>query len=519
MSKKYLLGLDYGTGSAKSCIIDDEANVLSYANREYPIITQKLGWSEHLADRYWEIACELIKESVSKAGIKSEEIKALAVSSALPSLVMVDVNGNCINNAYNLMDRRAVKQVKYVRELIGEKKVFEITGNRLEDHPSLVNILWEKENRPESYKKIYKALTIDGYITSKFTGKYTVNYSAATFYGIVYDLRKNEFNNEMIKLIGLDKNILPDLCDCDEVIGSITKEASIESGLTTDTLVAGGQVDCNAGWLGGGAIHAGDIQLNLGTCGNFGIIHKDANFLDTMIAFPYTVNAKDTYITVPTTTTGGQALRYIRDNFSHAERAAESLCGMDVYEMLNIQAEKIPPGSDGLVVLPFLVGERTPIWDVYAKGVVFGLSLRHKKAHVVRAVMESVAYALYDSFRIIKQTGKKMNYPIVLNEGGAKSKLWRRIITDVFNVPTVLVKNRVGAPYGDGILAGVASGIFKDYEIAKQKAEYIELIEPKKSNHDLYMEYFKIYKNIYDHLKNDFLDLYNLNSREAAERE
>ena len=132
--------------------------------------------------------------------------------------------------------------------------------------------------------------------------------------------------------------------------------------------------------------------------------------------------------------------------------------GYDAFDYLNMEAEQIPPGSEGLVVLPYLMGERTPIWDNDARGVVFGLSLYHTKAHLVRAMMEGVAYALYDSFVILKESGIKINYPLVMNEGGAKSKLWRRIITDVLNVPTVFVKNRVGAPYGDALLAAVATG-------------------------------------------------------------
>jgi xylulokinase len=229
-----------------------------------------------------------------------------------------------------------------------------------------------------------------------------------------------------------------------------------------------------------------------------------------MINFAYTIDSRHTYITVPTTTTGGQLIRYMRDNFSHVEMAMEKINGIDAYDLLNIGAEKIKPGSEGLIVLPFLMGERTPIWDVDARGVIFGLSLNHTKSHLVRAMMESVAYALYDSFRLLKEKVKIINFPIVLNEGGAKSKLWRKIITDVFNIPTVLVKNRVGAPYGDALLAAVSVGALKDYSIAKQKAEYIDLMEPDTTNHALYMEYFALYKDLYDHIKGDYKSLTRL---------
>jgi xylulokinase len=204
------------------------------------------------------------------------------------------------------------------------------------------------------------------------------------------------------------------------------------------------------------------------------------------------------------------SLRFIRDKFSHLELAAEKFFDMDAYDLLNQQAEDIPPGSEGLIVLPFLTGERTPIWDPLARGVVFGLSLNHTKGHWIRATMEGVAYAMYDSFRLIKEAGRKINLPIVMHEGGAKSNLWRQIITDVFNTPTVLTKQRTGAPFGDAYLAGVVTGHFKDYSLCKELAEYVDMMEPDEKKHKQYMEYFGLYKNIYENLKKDFVELARL---------
>ena len=164
------------------------------------------------------------------------------------------------------------------------------------------------------------------------------------------------------------------------------------------------------------------------------------------------------------------SLRYLRDNFSQLEVATEKVVpGFSAYDSMEKQAESVPLGSDGLIILPYLMGERTPLWDVHARGVIFGLSLKHTKAHLVRAMMEGVTFAMYDSFSIIRDHCPTINLPIVLNEGGAKNRLWRRMITDIFNVPTVFVKSRIGAPMGDAILAGVATGIFKDFGIAKRR--------------------------------------------------
>ena len=509
----YLLGIDYGTGGAKATIINTLGEEMGYAFEEYPILTPHPGWSEHNPENYWAAACRLIRKVMKDAGVDPRQIKGLAVSSALPSLVLVDKNHDPIHNAYNLMDKRAVKQVEWLQKHVGEDTIFKISKNRLEDHPIITNLLWEKENRPETFDKIYKALTIDGFINLKLTGKATAHYSGAAFYGVAYNLLGKNFDKKLLDKIGLSPDLFPDLFRCEDIIGTVTSKAAQSTGLAEGTPVAAGQVDCNAGWVGAGATEEGDLQMNLGTCGNFGIITKDTNFPSTMINFNYTTDSENTYIIVPTTTTGGQLIRYMRDNFYKMEMGAEKIYGIDTFDLINKEAEVIPPGSDDLIILPFLMGERTPIWDVHARGVIFGLSLNHTRGHIIRAMMESVAYALYDSFRIIRDSGKKIAPRIVLNEGGAKSNLWRRIITDVFNVPTVLVKRRTGAPYGDAILAGVATGIFKDFSVARQWTEYIDPMEPVKENHELYMDYFKLYKELYGNVKEDYRKLSELREK------
>jgi sugar (pentulose or hexulose) kinase len=514
----YLLGVDYGTGGAKVCIIDAQGDVLGFSFEEYPFFHEKPGWSEHDPVLYWEIACRLIQKALTESSVGPGEIRGVAVSSALPSLVMVDHDHNPIHRAYNLLDRRAKAEVAWLKEQVGEDRLFQVTGNRLEDHPTIVNLLWEKNNRPESFGQIYKALTIDGFITLKLTGRPTLNVSAGGFYGVAYDLRKLEFRTDLLTEIGIDPELMPDLYACTDIVGEVTPEAAAQTGLAAGTPVAAGQVDCNAGYLGAGSTQEGDIQCNLGTVGNFGLVFKDVEFSFSpigrlMINFPYTVDSRNTYITVPTTMTGGQSIRYLRDEFSEYEVEVERVLGVSSYDLLNMEAQKVPLGSEGLIILPFLMGERTPIWDVYARGVVFGLSLNHTKGHVVRAMMEAVAYAMYDSFRLIQEVRLKLNLPLVMNEGGAVSKLWRQIIADVFDVPIVLAKRRTGAPFGDAILAGVATGVFDSFGIAKEWAEYVEPMEPDPGNHEQYMEYFGLYKRIYEHVKEDFVELARLRDR------
>jgi xylulokinase len=511
----YLVGLDHGTGGAKACILDEAANVLAYAYKEYPIYVNRPGWSEHDPHLYWQTTCEVLKECLAISGIRPVQIKGIANSSALPSLVMVDKHHQPINLAYNLMDRRATEEVQWLRDNIGEKRLFDLSSNRLEDHPTLVNLMWEKKNRSEDYARLYKALTIDGYIRLKITGKATANYSSGALYGVAYDIHRNRFDEKLVDEIGLSMDIMPDFFSCEEIVGYTTAAAAEETGLAAGIPVAAGSIDCNAGWIAGGAVDAGDIQINLGTCGVIGVVHDNPGLVvDTMINCSYTTDSRKVFALVGATTCGGQSLRYLRDQFSPLELATEKLVpGFSAYDALEREAESIPLGCDGLLSLPYLMGERTPLWDVNARGVVFGLSLNHTKAHLVRSMMEGVTFALYDSFRIIEQRCPTIHLPIVLNEGGAKNRLWRRIITDVFNVPTVFARSRTGAPLGDAILAGVATGVFKDFSIAKEKADYIDRMDPISENHARYMEYYQLYDKLYEHIREDYVTLARLRQR------
>jgi xylulokinase len=508
----YFIGVDHGTGGAKACIIDETANVFAYAYREYPIYVNRPGWSEHDPHLYWRTACEVIKECLAISGLGPDQIKGIANSSALPSLVMVDKCWDPVNLAYNLMDRRATAQVQWLKDNIGEKRLFDISCNRLEEHPTLVNLMWEKMNRPEDYAKIYKALTIDGYIRLKLTGKATANFSSGACYGVAYDVRRNKLDEKLMAEIGLSMDIMPEFFPCEEIIGFTTEAAAEETGLVAGIPVAAGSIDCNAGWVGGGAIDAGDIQINLGSCGVIGVVHDNpGQFVDGMINCSYTTDSRKVFALVAATTCGGQSMRYLRDNFSQLELATEKLVpGFSAYDSMEREAESAPLGCDGLLVLPYLMGERTPLWDVNARGIVFGLSLNHTKAHLVRSMMEGVAFAMYNSFRIIEQRCVKINLPIVLNEGGAKNRLWRRIITDVFNVPTVFLRSRLGAPMGDAILAGVATGVLKDFSVAREGAEYIDRMDPIAENHERYMGYYHLFGQIYEHIKEDYLALAKL---------
>jgi len=291
------------------------------------------------------------------------------------------------------------------------------------------------------------------------------------------------------------------------VIGEVTRDAAQETGLSRGTPVVAGTVDANAAWLAMGMIEDGDNSVTMGTAGVLGICHEKPEFTRNMITIVHTAGCEKTYTTLMALVSCGALIRYFRENFGQLETDIASKVGISEYDVLNLEAEKAPPGSDGLIVLPYFMGERTPIWDPLARGVLFGLSLAHSRAHIIRAFMEGAGYAMLHNLEMIRKSGLYIKPVLTLGEGGARSRLWRQIVCDILNVKGAYMAECPGAPLGNAINAGVGVGIYKNYDIAKEWIKFSDHIEPNRVLHEHYMKLYKIYLNLYPSLKNSFEDL------------
>lgn len=503
----YFVGIDIGCGGAKATIIDDQGTVIGYGFSEHQIVVSNGSWSETDPNEYWGNICNAIRSIVANNNLDVSQVRAVSVSSAVPAIVMLDKAGLVINKAYNFLDTRSQDEIEQLKQLIGEERCFDISGYNINEQSLLSSLLWEKKHRPDDYRRIHKALTPDGYVTYRLTGRMLVNYSAATFYGAAFDIRKKRFDLGVLEAVEINPDIFPEPIPCEDVIGEISSEAAALTGLKAGTQVIAGTVDAFAGWLGGGAIEPGDTQINLGTAAVLGMILKSPTFIRHIWNCIYPVDSRNNYVIFGSTLTGGYVMRYLRNNFSKFEQAIEKSGGYDAYDLLNLEAERIPPGCDGLLALPNLMGARTPETNANARGVLFGLGMNHTKGHMVRSLMEGVAFSSYKQYTVMLASGLATNGPIVMNEGGAKSRLWRRIFTDVFCHPTVMLKNRTGAPYGNAILAGVCTGYLPNFQIAKEWAEYTDYMEPNLKTHERYMDYFHLYNNLYEHTLADYEEL------------
>lgn len=509
----YFVGIDIGCGGAKTCIMDDQGAVIGYRFREHKITVSNITWSETDPNEYWGNIAWMIRSIIEEKYLDVDKIRGVSVSSAVPAIVMVDRQGKVINKGYNFLDTRASDMTEKLKKLVGARKCFEISGFNIDEQSIVTSMMWEKEHRPEDYARIGKVLTPDGFVTYCLTGRAVVNYSAGNFFGTIFDIHKKKFDEKICELLEIDQKLLPEVFPCESVIGEVTGEAAKLTGLRRGTPVIAGTVDAFAGWLAGGATEPGETQLNLGTAAVLGIVTGKPKFVENLWNCVYPVHSENNYVIFGSTTTGGYVMRHLRNNFSAYEQFVEKTSSYDSYDLLNLDAESTKPGADLLITLPHFMGARTPEFNKDARGVVFGWSMNHRKGHLIRSMMEGVAYSVYLQYSAMLAQGIPTKGPLVMNEGGAKSRLWRRIFTDVFNRPTVLLKNRTGAPYGNAILAGVATGWLPGYEVAKEWADYVDYLEPDPKNSDMYMKIFEIYQSIYRHLQEDYAVLSKLSRK------
>lgn len=511
---EYLVGCDVGTGGTKAVVMDTDGTVVGTHFIEYPLITTKNSnerfpgaKAEHKPEWYWNAVAETIRVSIQQSKVNPKEIKGVSISALSPACILVDRDLNPLQSAHIWMDRRATAECDWIRRTVGDERVFKLSANPIDPYYATAKLMWEKNNRPELYQKTYKLQTAADYPCMKLTGRAVTDYSNASLIGIAFDVVQRKWDVGLIEELGLDPDKFPEPYPCDEIIGEVTREAAACTGLAPGTPVVAGTVDCNAAWLAGGAVESGATQLVMGTAGVLGVVHEEPRFTKHMITIIHTAESRKLYTTLAAIVSCGALIRYFRDNYGQLEMAAEKMTGRDAYVMLNDEASKVPPGSNGLIVLPYFMGERTPIWDTHARGVLFGLSLDHTRGHFVRALMEGAGYALLHNFELMRESGVKMNLPMVLSEGGASSPMWRQIIADILDIECVYAESSKGAPVGNAVAAGVGVGIYKNYGIVKSWVRLGQLHKPSQENNALYRRLYRVYREIYPLLKDKFVDV------------
>jgi len=501
-SEVYLLGVDIGTSSSKGVIIDSNAKVVAESFIEHEINIIKPGWVEQDPEKcYWGDFKEIVRALLKESNVPPEDIKGIGISSLSPDIVPIDKHGSVIRPAIIYMDRRAWKECEELKNRCGEEEIVKVTGNAVDPYFAGYKLIWYLKNEPENYKRTWKVLNADKYVAFKLTGKPAIDRTNATIFAPYYDITKNSWSEKMSETCGGGIEKLPEIFDSYEVIGYVTSNAAKETGLVEGIPVVASGPDAIVSAYSVGMTSVGDSCFMYGTTGCWFTVVDKPVIDKRLISTHHVVPGK--YIVGGGMIATGALVRWFRDNFGQIEKYIEKVSDITAYQLLDKQAEKISPGADGLIVLPYFMGERTPIWDVNAKGLIFGLTLNHTKAHIYRALLEASGYGLRHHIDIAQSLGVSVKGMLAVN-GGARSKLWRQIISDITGIPQLYVSPALGAPFGDAFIAGVGVGIFKNFEEIKNYVSIKERTEPNFSNNELYSKLYNIYLNLYPQVKESY---------------
>ncbi|MGG0741340.1 FGGY-family carbohydrate kinase [Niallia taxi] len=507
----YLLGTDIGTSGTKTILMDTDGNLIAQDLQEYDVLTPKPLWAEQWPSVWLDAAKASIKNTVLKSGIPPEDIRGIAVSGLYGgSGIPLDENMEPVRPCMIWMDRRAEKEANWVLESIGKEKLLEVTHNGADPYYGYTKILWMKNNEPENWRKTKLFLPPNDYVIYKLTGEVVIDYSSAGNIGGIFDMNNRTWSKEMMAAMDIPVSMMPEkIVESTDIVGGLTKEAAAELGLTAGMPVIASGIDCGAANIGLGVFDSGIYAAAIGTSMCAALISDKPVQGKDLIVWPYLYDAKRLSYYFAGGATAGAIVKWFRQTLCQFELEAEKAGGKNAYDVLNEQAANIPAGSDGLVVLPYFMGERSPIWDSDAKGTIVGLSLAHTKAHMYRAFLEAVAYSLRDA---IEATGEYLGEYILLAGGVTKSKLWRQIFADVTGYPIVCPIHDVEANMGDVMLAGIGTGLLS-YDDVKKWQVLDDKIMPNQENHRKYNDYYKVYKSIYQNLKTDMKTLTSISVR------
>jgi len=496
-----LLGIDIGTTGTRALLIDEAGHVVSSAVAEYPLYTPHPQWAEQDPVDWWKATCEATRTVLARAGVHGSEVGGVGLSGQMHGVVLLDENDEVLRPSIIWADQRSQAQCDWIIEQVGAERLIELTCNPALTGFSAPKLLWIRDNEPEIYEKGRKFLLPKDYIRLKLTGEYATEVSDASG-TTLFNVRQRDWSPEVLSDLGIDRDLLPDVYESPVVSGKVNAAAAKATGLAEGTPVVGGGGDQAAGAVGNGVVSTGILSSTIGTSGVL-FAFTDEPVLDPkgrMQSFCHAVPGK--WHVMGVTQGAGLSLRWFRDNFGGSEMLVSNLTGVDPYVLLDMEAEQAPVGSEGLLFLPYLMGERAPHLDPDAKGVFFGLTARHTRLEMVRAIFEGVAYSLRDSMEIIRQEMAIPVEQVRASGGGGRSALWRQIQADIFNTEMVTINVSEGPAYGVALLAGVGTGNWSSVEEACTRSIQVEQsTRPIVENVAIYERFYPIYRGLYPALK------------------
>lgn len=507
------LGIDVGTSGTKTLLMRENGAVLASATVEYPLSTPKPGWSEQNPEHWWQASVKSVQKVLKDAKVKPASVGGIGLSGQMHGSIFLDKSKNVIRPAILWNDQRTAAECDDIESRAGgRERLISLVANPALTGFTAPKILWLRKHEPKHYARVTQVLLPKDYVRFRLTGEFATEVSDASG-TLLLDVAGRAWSQELLDKLAIDRALLPAVYESEDVTGKLSPQIAREMGLPAGIPVVGGGGDQAAGAVGNGIVKRGVISATMGTSGVV-FAHSDAVEIDPagrVHTFCHAVRGK--WHVMGVVLSAGGSLQWFRNTLAENEVALAKKKKTDPYEIITAQAAEAPPGSEGLFFLPYLTGERTPHADPFARGSWIGLSLRHKRAHIVRSVMEGATYAMRDSLEIIKG----MNIPVQeirLSGGGARSKFWRQLQADVYGHKSVTINAEEGPAYGAALLAAAGTGAYRDVvEACSATVRVVSRTNPNSKAKHIYDAMYPMYGRLYRSLKQDFRGIATLVAR------
>jgi xylulokinase len=499
----YIIGIDVGTYESKGVLVDRKGQVLLSTSVPHKLEIPRSGWAEHDAEKTWwgdfkEISNFLVNEANSQFKIKSEEIAAIGISTIAPAVVPIDENGQALRKAILYgVDTRTDKEIDFLNTSVGEEEIFKVSGQTLSSQSAGPKILWIKNNEPMVYEQTKTFLSGTGYLVYKLTNELVMDHYTAGSFAPMYDLHNQKWNIDMVEQI-TEMNKLPALSWSHEIVGTLTSEAAKETGLNIGTKVIAGTADALSEAISVGAVKSGDLMVMYGSSTFFILISRSLTNTKSLWANLHAVPNLKTV--TGGTATAGSLTRWFVDQWMDRQDRNTPLSISDAYRELTDLSAKSPPGSNGLLTLPYFSGERTPLHDPKAKGVFFGLTLHHTISDIYRSILEGISYSIRDNIEEIGSQGLEINRIIAVG-GGTKNPIWLQSVSDSNGLEQIIPRVTIGAAYGNAFLCALALGWYTTINEIDQWVQADYTIKPNNNLKPLHDERYRLYKQLYHRTK------------------
>lgn len=493
----YMMGIDVGTTGTRVVIVRPDGHVVGAATGDHePMRMLKPGWAEQDPADWWEATVRAVRSALDAADLQGGDIAAVGLSGQMHGVVLLDNTHAVIRPALIWCDQRSQPQCDWITAQVGAERLIQLVSNPALTGFSAPKLLWVRDNEPESYERAAHFLLPKDFVRFRLTGEFATDVSDASG-TLLFDVTNRRWSGEMLGALDLDSKLLPRAYESPEITGEITRETAVVTGLRAGTPVVGGGGDQASSAVGNGIVLPGLTSATLGTSGVI-FTYTEAPKLDPqgrIHTFCHAVPGK--WHVMGVTQGAGLSLRWFREHFGQSEAWYARLTGLDSYDLIIKEAEKVPPGSEGLLWLPYLMGERTPHLDAHARGLWFGLTAAHTRAHLIRSILEGVAFSLRDSLEIFQE----LEIPVAqirASGGGSRSFLWRQIQADVYGKELVTLRTAEGSAFGAALLAGVGAKIYSSVQESAQEAIQIrERMAPQAANVRSYDRLYQIYRSLY----------------------